>query len=435
MAPHEEFLELCAAATAGELTADEQARLDAHLASCSECSEAKREYELASQHAALALASESPLAESEIDSSWSVEDAEKAFLKRLDSEKESSKADGEGKEPAKRGQRFTYRPPQVQWREVWMSLAAVVLIALALAITAYRSGVNRGTDIARTTNEPITKSNSLEEQISDAGHERVLLQARLAEEDKVIADLRRQLSEQQKTITALKATDNTVGHAATAEQPIEASNNAGLHRNAELAAAQTKLVELQKTVDTLTAQRDEVTSRAAMLDARVGELTQRVRDREHELDQKEEEVAKDQDLLEHDRDIRELMGARDLYIAEIHDVSGTGETNKTYGRIFYTRGKRLIFYAYDLDAQPGVRNASTFQAWGRRGPDKQRALNLGVFYEDNVAKKRWVLKAADPKTLEDIDAVFVTVEPNGGSQHPSGKQLLFALLRLNPNHP
>jgi hypothetical protein len=60
---------------------------------------------------------------------------------------------------------------------------------------------------------------------------------------------------------------------------------------------------------------------------------------------------------------------------------------------------------------------------------------LGIFYEDNIRKKRWVLKASDPKTLEDIDAVFVTVEPTGGSRHPSGKQLLFAYLRVNPNHP
>src|SRR5258707_7297062 len=115
MAPHEEFLELCAAATAGELTADEQARLEAHLAACPECREAKRECEVASLHTASALASEFVPEESQIDSSWSVEEAEKAFLKRLDSEKESSKADGERRESAKRGQRFTYRPSQVQW--------------------------------------------------------------------------------------------------------------------------------------------------------------------------------------------------------------------------------------------------------------------------------------------------------------------------------
>jgi hypothetical protein len=163
-------------------------------------------------------------------------------------------------------------------------------------------------------------------------------------------------------------------------------------------------------------------------------LTRLVRDRDQALDLKESAVAKQQELLEHDRDIRELMGARDLYIAEVHDVSRTG-TDKTYGRVFYTKGKSLIFYAYDLDAQPGLRDASSFQAWGRRGPGKQQALNLGIFYEDNASKKRWVLKAEDPQTLEDIDAVFVTVEPNGGSHHPSGKQLLFAYLRVSPNHP
>jgi hypothetical protein len=138
--------------------------------------------------------------------------------------------------------------------------------------------------------------------------------------------------------------------------------------------------------------------------------------------------------LAHDRDIREVIGARELYMADVHDVSGKG-TAKTYGRVFYTKGKRLIFYAFDLDAVPGVQTASSFQAWGRRGPDRQEAHSLGVFNEDNVSKKRWVLKADDPRSLEDIDAIFVTVEPNGGSPHPSGKRLLFAYLQITPNHP
>ncbi|HVB57841.1 MAG TPA: anti-sigma factor, partial [Candidatus Acidoferrales bacterium] len=78
---------------------------------------------------------------------------------------------------------------------------------------------------------------------------------------------------------------------------------------------------------------------------------------------------------------------------------------------------------------------STFQAWGRRGPDRKEALNLGIFYQDNAAKKRWVLKFDNPKELDEIDAVFVTVEPKGGSHKPSGKSLLFAYLKMNPNHP
>jgi hypothetical protein len=153
------------------------------------------------------------------------------------------------------------------------------------------------------------------------------------------------------------------------------------------------------------------------------------------LHQREAAVDQQQELLAHDRDIRELMGARDLYVAEVYDVGRTGATQKPYGRVFYTKGKSLIFYAYDLDQQTNVKNASTFQVWGRRGPDREQAFPLGIFYEDNASKKRWVLKLDDPKLLAQIDAVFVTIEPNGGSRKPSGKPLLFAYLRVDPNHP
>jgi hypothetical protein len=427
MTPHEEFLELCAAATAGELNAGEQAKLDAHLAECAECRQALDEYEIASRHAAAALAEGSP-ERAEADRSWSLERAEETFFQRL--EKEAGRQSAAGEEQrisAARGQRFTYRPSEIRLRELWMPFAAALLLALALSIAAYRSGIQRGTEVARSTPEAGKgTATPLEEQVSDAEHERAQLIGKLAEEDQVIAGLRRQLSEEQREVSALKAR-------ASGRQAEKNSSEA--RREEELLAAKTKLEQLQKAIDTLAGQREELTARAATLEEKVSELTGQVRDRERERDEKQEQVARQQDLLERDRDIRELMGARDLYVAEVHDVSSSGQTNKTYGRVFYTKGKRLVFYAYDLDAQPGVKNASTFQAWGRRGPDQQQVLNLGIFYEDNISKKRWVLKTNDAKTLDDIDAVFVTVEPNGGSRRPSGKPLLFAYLRLSPNHP
>ncbi len=199
-----------------------------------------------------------------------------------------------------------------------------------------------------------------------------------------------------------------------------------LSQKLEVAQAQTQ--GLQEKLDSLERHSSQDKQRVTALEAKVSDLTGLLHDRETELDQQQE-------LLAHDRDIRDLMGARDLYVAEVYDVERTGETKKPYGRVFYTRGKSLIFYAYDLDQQPKVKSASTFQAWGRRGPDRQQALNLGVFYEDSAAKKRWVLRFDDPKMLEQIDAVFVTVEPNGGSHKPSGKPLLFAYLKIDPNHP
>jgi len=435
MGSHEDFLELCAAAVAGELSLEEQARLDAHVAGCADCRRAMSEYETAARTGVAALAQEFASKDEAVDGSWSVESAEKAFFKRLDKEQGDQapkRINYDPSEHPKVGKRFTYRPSQIRWREIWMPFAAAVLLALALGVAAYRTGIRQGTDAARTAPQPAKASEgSLEERASDAGYERAQLEATLAENAKLIEDLKRQLAEQIRVVNFLKSSD---GAAARSQENPQSTSDAMVTRSGELATAQGKLAELQKTVEVATAQRDENARQAATLEAKVNELTQLVREREQALDQKDTEVAKGQELLEHDRDIRELMGARQLYVADIRDVTGAG-TDKTYGRVFYTKGKSIIVYAFDLDAQPGLQNARSFQAWGRRGPDKEQALSLGIFYEDNIGKKRWVLKSNDAKTLQDIDAVFVTAEPNGGSHHPTGKQLLFAYLRVSPNHP
>jgi hypothetical protein len=75
-----------------------------------------------------------------------------------------------------------------------------------------------------------------------------------------------------------------------------------------------------------------------------------------------------------------------------------------------------------------------FQAWGR-GVDQQRAISLGFLDLDDANQKRWVLKFDNAKTISQIDAVFITLEPEGGSTKPSGKPLLFTSLRIDPNHP
>jgi hypothetical protein len=386
-------------------------------------------YEAASKQVLAELALDTEPPETESNSRWSVEEAEKRFFKRLDTQGKPSKLE------VTRGQRSAYRHWHCRWPELGMSLAAVVLLSMALAVVAYRSGVKRAADVARTLPQPVKQSEgSLEEQASDAGHERAQLLAKLNDDARAIEDLKRQLRKQIGVVNSLKSARPAVRTGSGDEQVSSGTSKSIDDGALELAAAQLRLAQLQKTVESETAQHDENARQAASLDAKVGELVALLRQREQTLDRSESEAANKQELLDHDRDIRELMGARDLYIADVHDVSGRG-TEKTYGRVFYTRGKRLIFYAFDLDAQSGLQNATSFQAWGRRGPDKEQARSLGIFYEDNVSKKRWVLKADDPQRLEDIDEVFVTVEPNGGSARPSGKRLLFAYLRVEPNYP
>lgn len=440
MGTHEEFLQLCAIATSGELTEEERIKLEEHLEVCPSCCQAMKEYGAAADGAARAFASGCSPEETGTSPSWSVEKAETIFFERLKKESRSPQSvdsDGLLNPESAVGRRLTYRPSRIRWWEIWMPFAACVLLALALGIAGYRMGVRRGAEVAQTIpSAPEDSAGSFQEQMSDAGHERLQLVAKLAQEDKTIGELRRQLEEQAALLNKLKTGSDEVNSKAKTTQVVGTSEKEARNQIAEqYEAAQARLQELQKEIDGETEQRQQAAARAATLEGKVEELKQVLGDRERTVDHQQAEISKQQELLEHDRDIRELMGARDLYIAEVYDVARTGQTSKTYGRVFYTKGKSLIFYAYDLDQEAGIKNASSFQAWGRRGPDKTQALNLGIFYEDSVGKKLWMLKFDDPKSLDQIDAVFVTVEPNGGSHKPSGKQLLFAYLRVNPNHP
>jgi hypothetical protein len=155
---------------------------------------------------------------------------------------------------------------------------------------------------------------------------------------------------------------------------------------------------------------------------RLGELTD-------QLNEVSDATARERKLLVADRDIRELMGARSLHIVDVFDVDGKGQTQRPFGRIFYTEGKSLLFYAFDL------KNGSTFQAWGQQEAKAESAQSLGMFYLDDVNQNRWVLKFDDPKVLAEINAVFVTVEPPGGSVKPNRRKMLYAYLNASPNHP
>jgi len=441
MAGHEEFLELCAVSLSGELTDDERKKLDEHLDSCPSCRTVFNEYQATAATIIPQLASEFAPSIRSTESSWSEAKSEAALFERLKAEdrrEPSQKTPGDGP----RIQRHIpggYVPPPARWKQFGMLYAAGILLFVSLAICAYRIGERRGVETA-TVIGPTRGENlaSAKSELSDAGHERQVLLSEIALREKSIAELKEQIS---------KRIDAGAGQGTRVEPGKPHDLRVASQQNGTSAA--TGLSELQSRLDSQEKQRIEQLARANSLEARVAELTKELQDRDEEvarqsgvvrgrddlLQQRDTTIARQQELLAHDRDIRDLMSARDLYIAEVYDVAKTGVTNKPYGRVFYTQGKSLLFYAYDLDQQAGLKNASTFQAWGRRGTGQEQPVNLGILYEDSVANKRWVVKSEDAKTLEQIDAVFVTVEPNGGSRRPSSKPLLFAYLRIHPNHP
>lgn len=440
MGPHDKFLELCAISTSGELTEEEQKKLQAHLTECPDCRHALKEFEAAADTGMLLLHSQlSDLHTSEADAIPA--EASKAASISSAAHMEPAVKEREALE-TNSGPRFSsqngHRHVQVNWNYVWMPFAAAVVLTAALGIYSYQFGKHKGQEVARTTpnspamspdTRPGSGLDALERQLSDVGHEREVLKAQVAQRDGTIVDLRRQFAEQSAVLAEVKNAQVSLEHSLqndqTEKQQVAQEQSSIIQK---LDAAQVSLQKTQAELDSLRQQRSQDQFRAESLEAQIRDLHGQLRDQERA-------VGKQQELLAHDRDIRELMGARELYIAEVYDVARDGQTQKPYGRVFYTKGKSLIFYAYDLDQQAGLKNASTFQAWGSRGSDRQQATSLGVFYEDSLAKKRWVLKFDDPKKLEQIDAVFVTVEPSGGSHKPSGKQFLFAYLKVAPNHP
>jgi hypothetical protein len=433
--PHDEFLELCAVSTSGQLSEEDQRRLQEHLAVCSSCREALQQYEAIIRHAIPAIGAEEETPENlEAGPRWSGKQAESALFERIAREEGKPGIERDGPMQIHRqisARRVLSPASAAAWRSVWALYAAGILLFIALGFCAYQVGIRRGTNAAKiTAPHPDRQSQiSLEEKLSDASHEREVARAQVEQRDSVIADLRRQLEQQSAKMDQMKAAQE---QSDAALRNADAGRQELIQRRTEAEqrfnTAQSTAQALQTKLDLIAEQSSQDAKRAATLEAKVNELTNLLHQRDAAVDQQQE-------LLAHDRDIRELMGARDLYVAEVYDVARTGATQKPYGRVFYTKGKSLIFYAYDLDQQPDVKNASTFQVWGQRGPDRDQSFPLGIFYEDNTAKKRWVLKLDDPKLLAQIDAVFVTIEPNGGSRKPSGKPLLFAYLRVDPNHP
>jgi hypothetical protein len=424
---HQKFKELAALAQRGALSDHERLQLNRHLRVCDSCQQAYAEYALISAKGMPFLAAAYRQDDEGLDwLDWDDRAVRSKLLARVRGVEQSSSAGPKASEVLRMRGPFFPRTMATRWA---VPIAASVLVAAALG--AYRLGDHTRfvreqgqAALAVSHFRPVSEKMTTDDVAAQAA-QISRLQLHLSSDQQEVARLRDALHASEVRTTAL-STAKTAQEEEFRRMSEQRDKLASQLHDAEQAY---QIVQAELT--TLRAEHDRVLLRTTSLQGKVDELTVSVNDQERRLKD-------DEQYLSSDRDIRELMGARKLYIADVFDVDSGSRTRKPFGRVFYTQSKSLIFYAFDLDRQPGVKTASAFQVWGQRdaeSDEKNRAMNLGILYMDSESNRRWVLRLDDPKQLAEIDAVFVTVEPHGGSQNPTGKPFLYALLRREANHP
>jgi hypothetical protein len=199
--------------------------------------------------------------------------------------------------------------------------------------------------------------------------------------------------------------------------------------SAERSQREARIAELEGELEKARSEKNASDTAVTLEEAEVRELQKQLSDDAVALRQQQE-------LAERGSDVRDLVVARNLHIIDVHDRDGNGKSQRAFGRIFYTEGKSLIFYAYDL-ADPRKLDAKvSFYVWGERLGAEKPIRSLGIFHDDDAKDGRWVLTFDDPQILAEINSVFVTVESSRKSiKEPGGRRVLFAFLGDKPNHP
>src|SRR6201998_45367 len=412
---HDEFVALCALYYSGEISEEEWARLQIHMSYCDSCHESFLQYQRITSDVipAMAAVAASELDHASRESAKSLKTAERRLMSRINS--------APPQEEPSRHSRLGWRLPAA------LIAACGLVLACAIGVESVRMKSRPGMKATQAPAPPRVVQ-------APGGPPSQEVQQALKRSQEQVASLQQQVT----------ASDARLKQASLAmaeiEKHLEAEQNSQKELSEEkgrlrqqLAAAQTELDSMRNKWASAGKDADQQAASTAAVESQVRELKVALDEKDLALSEKDRMLALDKDFLSRDRDIRDLIGARNLYIADIFDTNENGKTAKQFGRIFYTKERSLIFYGFDLESQAGRKQDVSFQVWGS-GSNRPGPVSLGLFYQDD-SHKRWVLRCNDAKTLARLDMVFVTVEPPGGSPRPTGKQLLRAYLQVHPNHP
>ena len=205
---------------------------------------------------------------------------------------------------------------------------------------------------------------------------------------------------------------------------------------AELRSAQEKLSASEAAQAQIQQQNAKLQDKVTEYEATYVASQVKINDLTEQLNERSDLLDRERQLLVHSKDVTELMAARNLHIVDVVDTDARGKSRSAFGRIFFTEGKSLIFYAYDLNEAKMKKANYQYRIWAKREGGDRQVKSLGMFYSDDKAQRRWVFKCEDSNVLSEIDSVFVTLEPaNSDPARPKGPNLMYAYLRGQPNHP
>ncbi len=418
MSNHEHFRELSALAAIGQLSRDEDRELSQHLNECADCREIREGYARVVVHQlpqadAIRWRVKSAFSRPSLDP-----DLRDRFLAR--GRAEGLEFSSEAVQPRSRHNRSVWK---VRYLRPALATVAVGVIAV-LGMWA-----NRRYQGLFVSPKPPSDSPQLALQDDTLRTQLLALRQTMERQGAALDRMKRERSGSEELILKLQQqlnasradVDRLSGQLGEADAKSMALENAQQQKDAVVADLRSANEKLHRE------KADELASRL-ILEAQVRDLTE-------SLQQQSASLEREHQLMAVSQDVRQLMGARNLHIIDVHDVDGGGKAAKAFGRVFYAEGQSLIFYAFDLPNGRLMPAKYTFQAWGQKEYVSHSVRNLGTFAVDDHDQRRWVLKVTDPALLKGIDSVFVTAEGLGDVKEPRGRKLLYAYVVGQANHP
>lgn len=409
MQNHDQFEELCALAAGGELGYDDLRTLKAHLDECYRCRELLSEL-------------------SEIHAQWLPEGREieiergpacDAALRRRILKRAAS--------AGAHFSRFALKPADrtislAAWRSprLWaVATAAMLLVAVGgwVSVQILRLRTQPAIVLATRVPAPPPVFIAVPEVPANQADQRA------AELSKTTQDLEARQAELETALERQQQRAASFDHAsADAAQTI-----AGLKQ--QLQDAETARAGLESELAEIKAAHTTDDAVTLLQQQEISRLNK-------QLSQEHTAIDREQQMLSSGREIRDLIAARNLHIIDVYDTDAHGKTGPAFGRVFFTEGKSLIFYAYDLGDRRREKGDIAFYVWGKKDGAPQDVRKLGALVRDAKARQRWVFTLTDPKVLAEIDSVFVTLEPGDKAENrPRGKRVLSAFLGSPANHP